>query len=244
MERFYYDLHVHSCLSPCADNDNTPFNIAGMASLCELDIVALTDHNTCKNCPAFFAAASSYGIIPVAGMELTTSEDIHIICLFEELTQAMDFDREIHSRRILIKNKPQIFGDQLIIGDEDQVIGTDEYLLSNATTISVEDIIPLVAEYGGVCYPAHIDRMSNGIIAVLGTLPESLPFTAAELHLADNIEDYRSKYRLTDKRVVVSSDAHCLTDLNDRQNSVRLDADRDNPSKVRRALLNYLRGLE
>ena len=242
MERFYYDLHVHSCLSPCADNDNTPFNIAGMASLCELDIVALTDHNTCKNCPSFFEAANGYGISPVAGMELTTSEDIHIVCLFDELEPAMKFDEDIHTRRILIKNKAHIFGDQLIIGYEDEVTGTDEYLLSNATTVSVEDVIPLVEKYGGVCYPAHIDRMSNGIIAVLGTLPESLPFTSVELHSSDNIEEYYGKYKLNDKRVIGSSDAHCLTDLDDRRNSVTLNANRDEPSAVRRALLDYLRG--
>ena len=242
MERFYYDLHVHSCLSPCADNDNTPFNIAGMASLCELDIVALTDHNTCKNCPAFFAAADKYGIIPVAGMELTTSEDIHIVCLFDELDSAMKFDEKINSRRILIKNKPHIFGDQLIIGNNDDQIGTDEFLLSNATTVSIEDIITLVNKYGGVCYPAHIDRMSNGIIAILGTIPESLPFKCVEFHSAENIEEYKKKYNLFDKRVTISSDAHCLTDLNDRCNSIMLNTVRDEPSAVRRALLDYLRG--
>lgn len=81
--KFYYDLHIHSILSPCGDDDNTPNNIAGMASLCGLNIIALTDHNSAKNCPAFFEAARKYGIIPVAGMELTTSEDIHVVCLFE-----------------------------------------------------------------------------------------------------------------------------------------------------------------
>ena len=79
MKMYYYDLHIHSCLSPCADDDNTPNNIAGMAFLCGLDIVALTDHNSCKNCPAFFKAAQKHGIVPVAGAELTTSEDIHVI---------------------------------------------------------------------------------------------------------------------------------------------------------------------
>ena len=62
MRRYYYDLHIHSCLSPCGDEDNTPNNILGMASISEIDIVALTDHNTCKNCPAFFEAAKKYGI--------------------------------------------------------------------------------------------------------------------------------------------------------------------------------------
>ena len=79
MRRLYYDLHIHSALSPCADDDNTPNNILGMASLAGIDILALTDHNTAKNCPAFFAAAEKFGITAIAGMELTTSEDIHVV---------------------------------------------------------------------------------------------------------------------------------------------------------------------
>ena len=123
MNKYYYDLHIHSCLSPCGDNDSTPNNIAGMASLCGLNIVALTDHNTCKNCPAFFAAAKKYGIIPIAGMELTTAEDIHVVCLFEELSDAMRFDEFVESRRLLIKNRKDIFGNQLILDGDDEVVG-------------------------------------------------------------------------------------------------------------------------
>ena len=96
MRRYYYDLHTHSCLSPCADADNTPNNLLGMASLAGIEILALTDHNTVKNCPAFFKAADRYGVIPIAGMELTTSEDIHVICLFEELSSALDFDKYLN----------------------------------------------------------------------------------------------------------------------------------------------------
>ena len=105
MKRLFYDLHVHSCLSPCADNDNTPNNLAGMAALSGLDIMALTDHNTCDNCPAFFEAARRYGIIPVAGMEQTTSEDIHVVCLFETLASAMSFSDTDRAHRALIKNR-------------------------------------------------------------------------------------------------------------------------------------------
>ena len=91
MSRYYYDFHIHSCLSPCGDDDMTPANIAGAATLAGLQIVALTDHNTAKNCPAFFKAAKHYGIIAIAGMELTTLEDIHVVCLFEKLDQALSF---------------------------------------------------------------------------------------------------------------------------------------------------------
>ena len=70
MSKYYYDLHIHSCLSPCADDDMTPNNICGMAMLQGLNIVALTDHNSAKNCPAFFEACKKYGLIAIAGMEI------------------------------------------------------------------------------------------------------------------------------------------------------------------------------
>ena len=218
MRRYYYDLHIHSCLSPCGDNDNTPNNIAGMASLCKLDIVALTDHNTAKNCPAFFKAAEKYGIIPIAGMELTTAEDIHVVCLFETLQNALEFDKFIETKRIYIKNKPQIFGEQLILDSEDNVIGEDENLLSNATAITIDDVSEIVNEFGGVCYPAHIDRMSNGIISILGTIPDDSEFTLYEIHSKDQIEKFSKEYSIDKDRFIVSSDAHYLTDMRDKEN--------------------------
>lgn len=241
MNRYYYDLHVHSCLSPCGDDDNTPNNIAGMASLCGLNIVALTDHNTTKNCPAFFTAAKRYGIIPVAGMELTTSEDIHVICLFEQLCDAMRFDGFVQSRRILIKNDPKIFGEQQILDGEDNLIGTEEHLLSNATAISVDEISELVSEYNGICYPAHIDREANGIISILGTVPESLSFNCVEFHNSESIESYVGKYGLEGKRTVVCSDAHYLTDMKDKENYFELDDEPYSSDHVRGQLFSLLR---
>ena len=99
MSRYYYDFHIHSCLSPCGDDEMTPANIAGMAVVNGLNIVALTDHNSSKNCPAFFKQAKKLGIIPVAGMELTTAEDIHVVCLFERLEDAMAFGEAVDALR-------------------------------------------------------------------------------------------------------------------------------------------------
>lgn len=241
MSRYYYDFHIHSCLSPCADNDNTPNNIAGMATLCGLNIVALTDHNTCKNCPAFFEAARKNGIIPIAGMELTTAEDIHIVCLFENLESALEFDNEVDTRRVKIKNRTDIFGDQLILDKDDKLIGTDEYLLSNATTISVSEVSDMVARYGGICYPAHIDRQANGIIAVLGTVPEDLHFKCVELHDGDKSEEYIEKYNLHDKKILISSDAHYLTDMRDADAYLDIDDEPYSSALVRQRLFEALR---
>ena len=87
----YHDLHIHSCLSPCGDNDMTPSNIAGMAAVKDLDVIALTDHNSCRNCPAAVAAGERLGVTVIPGMELTTSEEIHVVFLFPSLDQALSF---------------------------------------------------------------------------------------------------------------------------------------------------------
>ncbi len=223
MRRYYYDLHLHSCLSPCGDNDSTPNSIAGIAKLSGLELVALTDHNTSKNCPAFFEAAERYGIIPVAGMELTTSEDIHLVCLFPTLDAAMKFDETVDARRVKIKNRPDIFGEQLICDSEDNIIGHDENLLPNATEISLDEAFAMVCDFGGVAYPAHIDRQANGVISVLGTFPATPAFTSFELHDASCADEYIGKYGLQGKKLIVSSDAHYLTDIRDAQAFLELD---------------------
>ena len=241
MKRFSYDLHNHSCLSPCADNDNTPNNIAGMMYLSGIKIAALTDHNTAKNCPAFFTAAKKYGIIPIAGIELTTAEDIHLVCLFKSLDSAMEFDVFLQKRRILVKNRPDIFGEQLILDGDDTVIGKEENLLSNATSITLDEAPEIVKAFGGICYPAHIDRDANGIIAILGTLPPTPHFDCVEIRDGDRIAEYKEKYGLSDKLVIVSSDAHYLTDINDSNNFFELDADENDADEVTRELFKLLK---
>ncbi|MBR6406839.1 MAG: PHP domain-containing protein [Lachnospiraceae bacterium] len=242
MSLYTYDLHVHSCLSPCADNDNTPNNLAGMATLNNIQIMALTDHNSCRNCPAFFTAAKRYGIIPIPGMELTTSEDIHVICLFPDLQSALDFNDEVDTKRIRFRNNKEIFGDQLILDGEDEVIGEEEDFLTNATEISYEEVPELVDRYGGACYPAHIDREANGVIAILGTLPEEPDYPCAELHFMKNVASYTKEFHLENKRVIVSSDAHYLEDLREENDTIEIPDEPYSSDLVRRNLIRILRG--
>ena len=242
MNRYYYDLHVHSCLSPCGDDDNTPNNIAGMASLNGLNVVALTDHNTAKNCPAFFEAAKRNGIVAIGGMEVTTSEDIHAVCLFDSLEATMEFDREIDSHRIKIKNRIDVFGRQQIMDGMDNVIGEEEFFLPVATTVSLEDLPDMVRAYGGVCYPAHIDRQANGMIHVLGTFPETPYFNCYELNDMGNYAEYVKKYSLENKRYVVGSDAHYLTDLREENAFVMLDDEPYSSALIRKRLIEWLKG--
>lgn len=216
MKKYYYDLHIHSCLSPCGDDESTPNNIAGMGKINSLDIMAVTDHNTCKNCPAFFEAAKALGIIPVAGMELTTAEEIHLVCLFPNLNSAMDFDSKVQNRRILIENKTAIFGRQQICDSLDNVISEEKFLLSNATTLTLEEAFDLVENHGGICYPAHIDRTSNSVSSVLGVFPEYPPFKCAELHDRLKLDEYCDFSRLPKEKIVISSDAHYIWDIKER----------------------------
>lgn len=241
MTAYRYDLHLHSCLSPCGDDQMTPANIAGVASLNGLQLTALTDHNSCKNCAAFMAACRRYGIVAVPGMELTTAEEIHAVCLFPELEAALDFDKHVHERLLPVKNRPEIFGDQLIVDENDEVQGSEELLLISATTITLGEAFRLVAERGGVCYPAHIDREANGIVAILGTVPPEPPFTAVELRDRANLEPYR-QYGIGDKRVIFSSDAHYLWDISEGGNEITLDDEPYSSARVRRALIETLRG--
>ncbi len=241
MTPYYYDLHIHSCLSPCADNDMTPNNIAGMAALKGLQIVALTDHNSCKNCPAFFEACRRQGLIPIAGMELSTAEDIHIICLFEHLENAMEFDRAVHGHITPIANRPDIFGEQLILNGEDEQTGVEDTLLISATDLWMSDAINLAKSFGAHVHPAHIDRESNGIISILGDIPKEYGFDCVEYNASESIEDIKERYAVAKRaKHILSSDAHYLWDISEANNFIELDDEPYSSALVRKRLLEYL----
>lgn len=213
----------------------TPCNIAGMAHLNELGIVALTDHNSVDNCPAFFAACEEYGIVPIAGMELTTAEDIHLLCIFETLDEAMAFGAAVKEHRMKIKNRVEIFGEQPIMNEQDEKIGEDPYFLPAATDLDLSSAAELVHSFNGVCWPAHIDRDANGLLAVLGAFPPEPEFRIAELRDRENVG-------LAEGRtVVVCSDAHRLWEIGEAGGTLELDTDDTDPAVVRHTLFGKLR---
>ena len=241
MNRYTYDLHIHSALSPCGDEMMTPNNIAGMASLAGIRVLALTDHNSAKNCPAFFKACRRYGVVPVGGMELTTAEEIHVVCLFPTLEAALEFDLAVSERRMKIDNKPEIFGEQLIMDDEDNVIGTDPWFLPAATGISLSEAPALVGKHGGICYPAHVDRPSGGLPFILGDFPPDVAFSCYELHDMSNRAEYEEKYPvLKTMNCVTGSDAHYLEHIRDAEYSLELDDEPYSSAMIRMSLLKTL----
>lgn len=192
----------------------TPYNIAGMAAVKGLDVIAVTDHNSCKNCPAVLAAAKEYGILAIPGMELTTSEEVHAVCLFERLDGALAFDAYVYERLLPVKNREDIFGKQEIYDCSDQICGQVENLLINSTEISFDALWELVLSYGGVMFPAHIDKSSNSLISNLGFVPADSRFKTAEIKELGRLHELkRGSPYLEHCRIISNSDAHYLEDI-------------------------------
>lgn len=235
--KLYYDLHLHSCLSPCGDNDMTPYNLVNLAKIFGYDIIALTDHNSCRNCESAMKVGEKIGITVVPGMELCTAEEIHNVCLFPTLDRAMAFSDYIHGTLPPIANREKIFGEQLIMDDADGILGKEELLLTTASSVSIGELDELVSRYDGVCYPAHIDRNSYSVISALGDFPPEVEARCFELTPGAKAEEYLEKYTATKGRLIIrSSDAHYLENMREPEFMIDL------PENTPEALIKYLKG--
>lgn len=230
-----YDFHLHSCLSPCGDNDMTPYNLVNMAKLLGYDIIALTDHNSCLNCPAALKAGEEAGITVVPGMELCTSEEIHAVCLFPDLKKALEFSDYVKSTMPPVKNDASIFGEQLIMDSTDRIIGNEEILLTAASGISIDDAVKEVSRFGGAVFPAHLDRASYSVLSVLGFMYPEMGFAAAEFTHKAYIPQYEEKHPLLkEMKKLRNSDAHYL------ENMVEPLVEIDLPECSAEAVVSYL----
>lgn len=218
--KFYYDLHVHSDLSPCSSGDMTPNNIINMSLIKELDIIAVTDHNSAGNLRAVTEVGNKAGIRVIPGLEVTTREEVHVLCYFKDLENAEEFGKVIYESLPPIKNNPEIFGEQNIYNSNDDIIGTIDKLLINASNYTIEDINFMVEEYRGVMVPAHINKMTNGILGVLGFMPPDLKIDFVEIYSKLPIDD-----KITKKyKILVNSDAHQLIDISEKVNYFNLSS--------------------
>lgn len=219
-----YDMHIHSCLSPCGDDDMTPGNIVGMAALLGLDAVALCDHNTCKNCPAIMKIAEEFGVIAIPGMELTTAEEVHVLCYFSNLNDALAFDEYVESRILPIPLNPQFFGNQIIIDEDDNPKGTFDTLLISATDISFDKAYDIIKSFNGIMVPAHLDKSSTSLLSNLGLIPSDSKFKIAELKNPSRYDELRALHPyLNDCHILSSTDAHRLESLKEPQNFLHVE---------------------
>lgn len=212
--KYAVDLHMHSCLSPCGDELMTPNNIVNMSKLKELDMIAVADHNTARHLPAIKKVADFVGVGLLPAMELTTQEEAHMLAYFRTVDEALDFSDEIYAHLPTIKNKPDLFGRQLEMDEDDEVVREEERLLISALDISVDKLAEMVIGRGGLAVPAHINRGSNGILQALGFLPPGARFSALEVTVGLPLPHKGIPDELIQLH---SSDAHYLENIFERQ---------------------------
>lgn len=223
MDKLSYDLHIHSCLSPCSDEDMTPANIVNMAMLLGLDVIAVTDHNSCRNCPAVYNYAMNNNILAIPGMELCTMEEVHVLCFFEDLNKAIAFDKYVYGKLLKIPNEESIFGKQEIYNDEDNKVGDEPYLLINATDISFNSLEELMKEYEGVFVPAHVNKSSNSLLSNLGFVPPDIEFKAVEINDASRIDELCKLHSYFSQcYIITNSDAHNLEKIQEPINYIEV----------------------
>ncbi len=205
------DLHIHSCLSPCASPDMTPNNIVNMAYLKGLQAISVCDHNCARNLPAVKAAADAHGLVFIPGIEVETREEVHVLTLFPSLEPAMEFGEWVYNSLPNIENSPSFFGEQLIMNEEDKVIGMETRLLLQSTTRSIDEVVSRCREFGGVPIPAHINRSANSLLHILGFIPPNLALTSIEVCAQFTLVGVEiSRYH-----VLYDSDAHTLGSISE-----------------------------
>lgn len=222
----YYDLHIHSCLSPCADDDMTPNNICNMAVIKGLDVIAVTDHNACRNLPAFDVCAKNVGLQLIYGCELQTIEEVHILGLFQTLDQAMVMQEWIDRRLKKVEFDPAYFGNELIMNDKDEVVSHEKILLLSSLDTSVEQTIEAIHEHHGAAVLAHAAGRTNSICVQLGFIPKGLPYDAIEVKKAEDMLYIKKIHPwINDDNTLwlMDSDAHRLIDISEQEHVISHD---------------------
>ncbi len=216
-----YDLHIHSCLSPCADSEMTPSNIVGMAHLENLDVLSVCDHNSARNLLPVFKHCNDYNIKFIPGIEVSTSEDIHVVCYFKSIDDALLVSSIIYDNMPKIKNNPRIYNPQNIVNEKDEIIDVEDFLLAIACNLSVYEIVNLVHKHNGICFYAHVDKLANSVLSILGDIPPDIDIDGFEIYDLSGLDDFLFQYPSLQKLPYISnSDAHALHLVGENANSL------------------------
>ena len=200
------DLHIHTCLSPCAEVRMSPTTIVKRAKVCGVNIIGICDHNSAENTQATLEAARRYGVHVFPGMEVTSLEEVHILALFDTLESVLQLQEMVY-QKLPGENDEGTYGMQVIANADDEVLGFNQRLLIGATTLSVEEIVNKIRSLGGLAIAAHIDRESFSLISQLGFIPDDLALDALEISPALSYEEAVRRYSPS-LPLIHSSDAH------------------------------------
>jgi PHP family Zn ribbon phosphoesterase len=206
-----FDLHIHSCLSPCADLDMSPRAIAYRACAAGLDAIALCDHNSARNTPALRERCAAEGIACLFGMEITTAEELHALAVFDTTEAALAMTEQIYAALPPRLNVPGVFGEQPVVNDNDEVTELEPRLLSAPTRLAVRDVAARVHALGGLFVASHVDRPFFSVASQLGKLSGDEGFEAMELTLRADHALWKQIF--PGLPVLCSSDAHQLVDI-------------------------------
>lgn len=212
-----FDLHIHSCLSPCASLEMSPAAIVEAAVAAGMDGIAITDHQSAKNAPAMAECARRAGIGCLFGMEVQTAEEVHTVALFDTVEQALELTEWVYDALPRRKNDPDTFGDQPVVTWDEDIVEMEEKLLAAGCARSIPEVADYVHARGGLYIAAHVDRPNFSVFGSLGMIPEPFEadarryFDAIELSRTANAAEWLSK--IGGYAVVRSSDAHHLCDV-------------------------------
>jgi PHP family Zn ribbon phosphoesterase len=214
LKKYKADLHVHTVLSPCAEIEMLPPLIVSEAKIRGIDLIAITDHNASANISAVQKAALGSGITVLPGMELQTKEEVHVICLFDSIEQIVQFQNIVDQKLPPIKNRPEYFGEQLVVDDKGDFVRKEERLLITSTDLSINEAFNLVDEIGGIFIPAHVNRKANGLLEILGFVPVDIPILALEISRHISPKDVKIFYpQINSFEIIQNGDVHRLSEF-------------------------------
>lgn len=205
------DLHIHTCLSPCAQSDMLPTTIIKQARDKNLDVIGICDHNSAENVLAVRKAGEKKGVKVLGGMEMSSSEEVHILAFFDDDGALLEMQNIVYEN-LFGENDEKYFGEQLIVDEYDKIIGSTNKLLIGSTSLGIDRIVELVHSLGGLAVASHVDRESFSIITQLGFIPKELPLDALELSWRCELSEVNN-YESYGLPLVKSSDAHFLSDI-------------------------------
>lgn len=218
----FYDLHMHSCLSPCAEDEMTPNNICNMALIKGLNLIAVTDHNSTRQLPAMAEAARNIGIGMLFGTELESSEEVHVLGLYRRLEAALSLQPWIDAHMPGIPNDEKFFGKQEIMNASDEIIGTESQLLIVSLSASLEECVKEIHRTGGRAILAHVLDRKNSVTTQLGFIPMDLDYDGLEVKSPAQKAEVMKKNPWVRKDIIwlVDSDAHRLIDISEPVNDI------------------------
>lgn len=211
MKTFKADLHVHTCLSPCGELEMSPKAIAEQASVKDIDILGICDHNSAENVLSLLKAAAPYQISVLPGIEVTSLEEVHVLAIFDKLEPALLL-QEIIYENLPGENVEEVFGMQVAFNENGDIIRLNKKLLIGASTLSIEHVIQIIHSFNGLAIASHIDRESFSLLGQLGFIPDYLELDAVEISSQISIGEARKKLNPA-YPITMSSDAHSIEDI-------------------------------